>query len=111
MDGLCAYGAEDDEIMFQKIRIFASDRSIDTITGIRRMGRDNLVKTFLSICYKDGIPASMYPDIPTQGILVFTNWLDSMEEIERIGHENPDIDIVYGQDLCHQVPAIVRYRK
>ena len=23
--------------------------------------------------------------------------------------EDPDKDILYGQDLCHQVPAVVRY--
>ena len=44
MEELCSRYAEDDEDLQDKIRCFLDDRSIDAVTGIRRMGRDNLVR-------------------------------------------------------------------
>ena len=44
---------------------------------------------------------SLYPDISGRTV-IFRHWSD-IEEMD-------DKDILYGQDLCHQVPAIVRCR-
>jgi len=110
MDGLCALGAEDDEVMIEKIRLFIHDGSIDTVTGVRRMGRGNLVNLFLDLCKEEGVEASLYPDVPKKGVVVFSNWIENVSSMDSLKN-NPDIDIVYGQDLCHQVPAIVRWNK
>ena len=50
----------------------------------------------------NGIRASMYPD--TSGdVVIIRNWTDSD------GSDVPDgKDVVYGQDMCHQYPAIGR---
>ena len=33
------------------------------------------------------------------------------EQMRGLREKNSAIDILYGQDLCHQVPAIVRYKQ
>ena len=110
MDGLCALGAEDDEVMMEKIRLFIHDRTIDTVTGVRRMGRSNLVNLFLDICKEEGIEASLYPKVPKKGIVVFSNWIENVASMDSI-RDNTDLDVIYGQDLCHQVPAMVRWNR
>ena len=111
MEELCAKSADDDQDLKEKISRFISDRSIDTVTGIRRMGRDNLVDFLVLMCSSEGFTASVFPDTSSDRIIVFRHWTGMDDEVKRILSEKPDVDILYGQDLCHQVPAVVRYRK
>lgn len=105
---LCSKDADDDIDLQEKIQLFLEDRSIETVTGIRRMGRDNLVKFVSKLSKRSGINCSIYPDTSGDTIL-FYHW-DGMEEpVSIILADNPRKDILYGQDLCHQVPAVVRY--
>ncbi|MBQ7978811.1 MAG: hypothetical protein IJ248_03550 [Candidatus Methanomethylophilaceae archaeon] len=105
MEELCSRYAEDDEDLQDKIRCFLEDRSIDAVTGIRRMGRENLVRFVSEMGSPD---CSIFPD--TSGsIVIFYHWLDMDQPAQEILKEDPDKDILYGQDLCHQVPAVVRY--
>ena len=105
---LCSKDADDDIDLQEKIQLFLEDRSIETVTGIRRMGRDNLVKFVSKLSKRSGINCSIYPDTSGDSIL-FYHW-DGMEEpVSIILAVNPHKDILYGQDLCHQVPAVVRY--
>jgi len=109
MEELCSKVPYDDEDLIDKVRIFLTDRTVDTVTGIRRMGRTNLVSFATEMCQELGIVSSVYPDIDTKGIVFFDHWSvdpKKMEELEASG-----IDVIYGQDLCHQVPALVRVRK
>ena len=105
MKELCSRYAEDDKDLQDKIRCFLDDRSIDAVTGIRRMGRENLVRFVSEMGSPD---CSIFPD--TSGrIVIFYHWLDMDQPAQEILKKDPDKDILYGQDLCHQVPAVVRY--
>ena len=105
---LCSKDADDDIDLQEKIQLFLEDHSIEAVTGIRRMGRDNLVEFVSKLSKRSGINCSIYPDTSGDTIL-FYHW-DGMEEpVSAILADNLCKDILYGQDLCHQVPAVVRY--
>ena len=110
MEELCSKTPEDDTSLLDRIDRFLSDRSIDTVTGIRRMGRDNLVDLIKDICESSGRQCSVYPYTSSNDIIIFRYWSEMSPQIAEILERNPETDILYGQDLCHQVPAIVRYR-
>ncbi len=104
---------DDDDLESLEIRAvhFLRDRGMSTLTGIRRMGRDRLVDLVSDICDREGIPCSVFPDTSSSEIVLFRGWEGTGEIMESMLSENPDIDILYGQEICHQVPAIVRYSK
>ena len=105
MEELCSKFAVDDEDLQDKIRCFLSDRSIETVTGIRRMGRENLVRFVSEMGEGD---CSIFPD--TSGrIVLFYHWQGMEGPVSEILEKDPEKDILFGQDLCHQVPAVVRY--
>ncbi len=109
MEDLCAKDANDDIDLQEKIRRFLGDKSIDTVTGIRRMGKDNLVDFTAKMCIDLGIECTIFPDISSSNVIIFRYWMGIESDVQAILLNNPSIDILYGQDLCHQVPAIVRY--
>lgn len=91
------------------ITSFLSDRGNDMVAGIRRMGRDALVDRVIAIATEMGLDCRMADDAPpgTETVM-FRHWQDMDADI--IDDRWPGSDILYGQDLCHQVPAVVRYR-
>ena len=109
MEELCSKSAYDDADLQEKIDRFLSDRSIDTVTGIRRMGRDNLVDFIAERCIASGRTCSIFPDVSSSDVILFRQWSNMDKEMKEIVFQKPGIDILFGQDLCHQVPAIVRY--
>ena len=109
MEDLCSKSAYDDSDLREKIERFLSDRSIDTVTGIRRMGRDNLVNFLKEMCEASGRLCSLYPDTSSSDIILFKQWHGMNDEMNALHLQKPDVDILFGQDLCHQVPAVVRY--
>ena len=109
MEELCSKSAYDDSDLQEKIERFLSDRRIDTVTGIRRMGRDNLVDFLKEMSEASGRTCSLYPDTTSSDIIVFRQWYEMDDEMNTLHLQKPDVDILFGQDLCHQVPAIVRY--
>ena len=111
MDGLCSKNADDDLKLQQKIRCFIEDRNITSVTGIRRMGRGNLILFFKKICDEESVECSIWPDLSSRNIVVFDYWTNMESCIKELLKSNPNLDIVYGQDLCHQVPALVRLNK
>ncbi len=110
MDELCSKSAYDDSDLQEKILRFISDRRIDSVTGIRRMGRDNLVDFVKELCLSQGRVCSVYPDTSSDDIIIFRYWSEIDAAAKELIDDKGNIDILYGQDLCHQVPAIVRYR-
>ena len=53
---------------------------------------------------------SVYPDISGDAdCCIFPDWRSGIEDMESLRRKAPGADIIYGQDLCHQVPAAVRY--
>ena len=99
MDGLCEIDADGTEIESRVLR-FLSDKNCDMVTGIRRMGRERFVACVGEIAAENGIRIRILP-----------HWGRLEDEISKMLSEDPGADIAYGQDLCHQVPAVVRYRK
>jgi len=108
MEELCAKSPVDDSDLQEKIERFIDDRSIETVTGIRRMGRDNLVDFIAGMCKDRGLSCSIFPE--TSGrIVIFRHWSDMKGPADELLSSDPELDILFGQDLCHQVPAVVRY--
>ena len=110
MEDLCSKTVDDDPMFVDKVHLFVRDRSIDAVTGIRRMGRENMVRFTAKVCEEEGISCSIYPD-DSGDTIIFYHW-EGIESIaESIIEKRPDSDILFGQDLCHQVPAVVRWRR
>lgn len=91
-------------ISSEKIRDFLSDVSIDALTGPRRMGRENLVQYVMEAASSEGYDVSLFPDVSGKDIIFFN-------EQDHIIQLSDDVEIIFGQDLCHQVPAVVRCRR
>ena len=95
--------------MEMRIGTFLSDRSNDMVTGIRRMGRDPLVDLVVEISRASGRRCFLSDDAPDDAeVVVFRHWkgMDAGDVRRRW----PEADVLFGQDLCHQVPAVVRLR-
>ena len=91
------------------IRSFLSDRNNDMVVGIRRMGRDALVDRVMEVASDMGLDCHLSDDAsPDACVVVFRHWQDMDPDTARMRW--PDSDIIFGQDLCHQVPAVVRLR-
>jgi hypothetical protein len=110
MGDLCSRESADYKELRVKIVRFLKSRSADAVTGYRRMERSELVDLTRSICDEIDIPNSVYPDI-SGSIVIFYHWNDMEGVLDDLLLKKPDIDIIFGQDLCHQVPAIVRFKK
>lgn len=109
MDELCSKSAYDDADLQLKVETFLKDKSIDAVTGIRRMGRTNLVDFVAEMANNLGIGCSIFPDTSGKDAVIFYGWENMKDPAESLLGERPDLDILHGQDLCHQVPAVVRY--
>ena len=98
MEKLCGTSTDETDLESRVLR-FLSDRRCEAVTGIRRMGREEFVAYVAETAEKNGFRICMLP-----------HWDRLESEAERILGADPDADIIFGQDLCHQVPAAVRYR-
>ena len=91
---------------------FIKNKDAETVTGIRRMGRINMVNCLAKIASMNGYVTSIYPDIKSDSdIILFEHWSGMIKPAKELKTTNPHVDIFYGQDLCHQVPAIVRWNE
>ena len=98
MERLCGTSPDETDLEGRVLR-FLSDRGCKAVTGIRRMGREEFAAYVAETAEKNGFP-----------ICMLQLWEGLESEAERILDADPDADIIFGQDLCHQVPAAVRYR-
>lgn len=91
-----------------RVEAFLEDRSADTVTGPRRMGRTPLVE-FVRATAEDVGLTVWSPGCEGCDVIILDHWseIPGMEDVIR---GNPDADVLFGQDLCHQVPAVVRHR-
>ncbi len=107
MEDCCSCRDEDPGDLDVRVRAFAFDRSAGSVTGIRRMGRIELVDMVSRILESEGRRVMRIPgtEISDPDVLLFDDWRDIDEELIS---EHPDADVLFGQDLCHQVPAVVR---
>jgi len=91
-----------------RVERFIADRSSSAVTGIRRMGREELVHFVAEKARGMGHSVAIGAEGPRDAdIAIAMHW----DDLDRVVSGHPDSDILYGQDLCHQVPAVVRYEK
>lgn len=110
MEELCCIAEDDPGTLGERLDVFVSDRSVGSLTGPRRFGRDNLVEAVAEKLRSNGVKVSLIPgsSIESPEVIMFRHWKDIDEEMVGC---NPGADVLYGQDLCHQVPAVVRVIK
>lgn len=110
MEDLCCICEDDESTLSERMSMFVSDRSVGALTGPRRMGRENLVAAVADAIRGAGKTVMVVPGGPVEhpDVILFSHWKDIDESLVS---GNPDADVLYGQDLCHQVPAVVRVVK
>lgn len=104
----CANGTDPSVVKDRFLR-FLTDRETDAVTGIRRMSRQDTVDMTVTIAREAGLEIARPEDADRSTAIII---LDHWSELDGFRFDMfPDADVIYGQDLCHQVPAIVRFRK
>jgi hypothetical protein len=100
--------AADGSNLDTRVERFIADRSSPAVTGIRRMGREELVMFVASKAREMGYTVAVGGDGPKGAdIAIAMHW----DGLDGTVSAHPDSDILYGQDLCHQVPAVVRLKR
>lgn len=107
---LCCIEGDDSGTLDSRMAAFCSDRSMGSVTGPRRMGRGELVDRVAGVLRASGRRVSVFPSdmVERPDAIIFYHWRDIDEAYVS---SNPGADVLYGQDLCHQVPAVVRVVK
>lgn len=104
----CASASTDGGSLVSRVTSFLSDRSASAVTGPRRYGRGELVilvrETAESIGLNVWGPEGGDGD---PDVIILDHWSE-LEDSRELISEHPEADVLYGQDLCHQVPAVVR---
>ncbi len=107
----CPFDAEIDYSELEKrVQHFLDNSEDSAVTGIRRMGREEFVRFVVSVGTRSGHDITIYPDASGK-MVMFYHWDGIQYESQSILKNNPKADMMYGQDLCHQVPAVVRFKK
>ena len=85
----------------------SSRTNLQSVLGTRRTDRNDLVMTALDSLRASGTRVSLFPSdiVDDPEAVLFLSWRDIDEAY--LG-EHPHADVIFGQDLCHQVPALVR---
>lgn len=106
----CCSAEEDPGTLSQRVSTFVSDRSVGAVTGPRRMPREDFVRFVADAAADAGLKVSVEPDGEVRGadVLVFMHW---KEVDDAAVAANPQADVLCGQDLCHQVPAVMRLNR
>ena len=105
----CHEPMRDPAVMDDRVRAFIEDRSTEVITGPRRYGRSELVEFVAGVARTMGL--RIYDGVASQDspqLIILDHWSEIKDHRDVID-ANPDADVMYGQDLCHQVPAVVRF--
>lgn len=85
------------------IRAFILSRNADMVLGPRRMPRIDFVEKVRETAREMGI--SVGPIGSGCAVAVFDHGSEIPRDIDP-----GETDVLFGQDLCHQVPAVVRMR-
>ncbi len=106
---ICSIEPDSPDSLPDRMGTYLSDRSVRTLAGPRRMGRSRLVEVLAEYARETGHRVQVVPGEPVDSpdVIIFDHWGNIDEDIVQ---SNPQADLFYGQDLCHQVPAVVRVR-
>lgn len=108
--GYCLEPPSDPSRLESRAEAFIADRSSDTLTGPRRYGRSQLVDFVAEAARGMGLRVwTVGSDVPDPDLVILDHWSELGDAADVIAG-NPDADVMFGQDLCHQVPAVVRHR-
>ena len=100
----------DDMDLEERIRAFILDKNSEMVAGRRRMGREALTDLVLKIAMREGLKCGRTADAPADAdLVIIEDWENT--DFDSISERWPDSDILYSQDLCHQVPAIARMKR
>ena len=87
-----------------RIAAFLSDRGATSLAGPRRYGRQELAGRVAEVAGSMGMRVSRSLSDTDCDIMILDHWS------ELSGEPPEGIDVILGQDLCHQVPAVIRFR-
>lgn len=106
----CCSAEEDPSTLDDRVRTFVSDRSIGAVTGPRRMPREEFVRYVAGVAEDAGMRVALESrkDVAGADVLAFMHWRDVDDSVVA---SNPGADVLCGQDLCHQVPAVMRLNR
>ena len=105
----CCSAEEDPATLDARVSAFVSDRSVGAVTGPRRMSREDFVRYVADAARAKGKDVAVEPAPGDRaGTLVFMHWKDVDDSVLA---SNPDADVLCGQDLCHQVPVVIRLNR
>lgn len=108
--GYCLEPLSDPARLEDLAKAFLEDRSGDVITGPRRFGRSQLVAFIGDVARSMGLRVWTKGDAVESPDLILLDHWSEIDGLSDIVESNPGTDILFGQDLCHQVPAVVRHR-
>lgn len=108
--GYCLEPLSDPESLEDRARAFLEDRGSDALTGPRRFGRSRLVGFVGEVAEGMGMKVwTVGSDMECPDVVILDHWSE-LDGCSDIIASNPGADVLFGQDLCHQVPAVVRHR-
>lgn len=87
----------------ERIVAFLSDRGTTSLAGPRRFGRSELADRVSEVARSMGMRVSRSQSDTDCDIMVLDHWSDLTSEPPA------GVDVILGQDLCHQVPAVIRF--
>lgn len=100
----------DDVTLEARVTAFLADRDAEIVAGPRRMGREELVCAVMGIASANGLRCYASESAPKDAdVVAFAHWQGM--DVVSVREMWPEADILFGQDLCHQVPAVVRLRR
>ena len=107
----CPFLTDDATRMADRVEVFLRDRSSDSVLGPRRFGRTPTVEYVVGTARSMGLRVWTDADpVENPDVIVLDHWSE-LESRREVVDSNPDADVLFGQDLCHQVPAVVRLRR
>ena len=107
----CPVLTDDATRMADRVEAFLEDRSSDSVLGPRRFGRTPTVEYVVGTARSMGLRVWTDADpVEHPDVIVLDHWSE-LESRREVVDSNPDADVLFGQDLCHQVPAVVRLRR
>ena len=107
----CPVLIDDATRMADRVEAFLADRSSESVLGPRRFGRTSTVEYVVGTARSMGLRVWTDADpVEHPDVIVLDHWSE-LESRREVVDSNPDADVLFGQDLCHQVPAVVRLRR
>ena len=97
------------EVPLEAADRFLCDGSVRSLVGVRRSGCSTLIEFLAERAKLIGLECSVYPDTSGQ-VVFFPDGRELKREMDDLSAGHPGKDLIFGQEICHQYPAAVRYQ-